>query len=161
MTFETTARPCRLHGDMTTPIKPLPEGADRWITWARWLRGVDAAVAWLGLWGVLVSITGTVSAGRAAAASFALVGLGFLTRPIRVFWRPASACVGLIVSRDLRPGDRAWYVRSQRADLALVTACHGVRMVIATSDVDVDEVLSVRRTRVLLLPADRPRIPAE
>ena len=146
---------------MTTPIKPLPEGADRWITWARWLRGADAAVAWLVLWGVLVSTPGMVSAGRAAAASVALLALGFLTRPVRVFWRPVSACVGLLVSRDLRPGDRAWYVRSHRADLALVTACHGIRVVIATSDVDIDEVLSVRRTRVLLLPADRARAPAE
>ena len=68
-----------------------------------------------------------------------------------------SAWVGLAVSRRLRPGDRAWYVRSQRADLVLVTACHGIRVVIVTPDVDADEGLSVRRTRVLLLPADRDR----
>jgi hypothetical protein len=146
---------------MTTPIKPLPEEADRWIAWARWLRGADAAVAWLSLWGVLASIPGTVSAGWAAAVAFVLVGLGFLALRIRVFWRPVSAYVGLKVSRGLRPGDRAWYVRSHRADLVLVTACHGVRVVIATSDVDADEVLSVRRTRVLLLPAERARTPAE
>ena len=121
---------------------------------------MDAAVAYLGLWGALVSIPGTFSAGQAAVLSFALVASGSLTRRIRAFWRPVSACVGLVVSRGLQPGDRAWYVRSRRADLVLITACHGIRMVIATSDVDADEVLSVRRTRVLLLPADRGRPPA-
>ena len=145
---------------MTTPIRPLPEDVDRWIAWARWLRTLDAALAWLGL-GVLLAIAGTFSAGQAAVLSLALVSLGALMRRIRAFWRPISACVGLIVSRGLRPGDRAWYVRSRRADLVLVTACHGTRVVIATSEIDADEVLSVRRTRVLLLPADRTRTPAD
>jgi hypothetical protein len=153
--------PCRLDRDMTAPIKPLPDAVDRWIVWARWLRGMDAAAAWLGLWGALVALVGTVTTGQAAIASFVLVSLGFVARPIRLHWRPVSACVGMIVSRHLRPGDRAWYVRSRRADLVLITACHGVRVVIAMSDVDVDEVLSVRRTRVLLLPADRARAPVE
>jgi hypothetical protein len=153
--------PCRLAGDMTTPIKPLPEDVDRWIAWARRLRGIDAAVAWLGLLAVLASIPGLLSAGQAAGLALALVVLGFLTRPIRLHWRPVSAWVGLVVSRDLRPGDRAWYVRSRRADLVLVTACHGIRLVIAPSEADVDEVLSVRRTRVLLIPADRARPPLE
>jgi len=146
---------------MTTPIKPLPEEVDRWIMWARWLRWADAGAAWLGLWGVLVSMPGIFSAGQAVVLSIALVGFGFLTRQIRLHWRPVSAWVGLMVSRGLRAGDRAWYVRSQRADLVLVTARHGVRLVIAPSDVDGDEVLSVRRTRVLLLPADRARTAAE
>ena len=146
---------------MTTPIRPLPEEVDRWIAWARWLRTLDATVAWLCLWGVLVSIPGTFSAGQAAVLSLVLVSSSFLTRRIRAFWRPISAYVGLMVSRSLRPGDRAWYVRSRRADLVLVTARHGARVVIATSDVDADEVLTVRRTRVLLLPADRGRAPAQ
>jgi hypothetical protein len=142
---------------MPTPIRPLPDDVDRWIVWARWLRTLDAAVAWLAVVGLLLSIRGPFTAGQAAVLSLALVSLSFLTRRIRVFWRPVSALVGLMVSRDLRPGDRAWYVRSRRADLVLVTACHGARMVIATSDVDADEVLTVRRTRVLLIPADRGR----
>jgi hypothetical protein len=144
---------------MTTPIRPLPEGVDRWVARARWLRIADAAVASLGLVGVLC-IPGTFSAGQAAVLSLALVSLSFLTHRARAFWRPISAGIGLLVSRGLRPGDRAWYVRSRRADLVLVTARHGVRVTIATSDIDADEVLSVRRTRVLLLPADRGRTPA-
>jgi hypothetical protein len=147
---------------MTTPIRPLPEDIDRWIAWARWLRGMDAVVAWLVLWGAFwVSSPGLVSAAQAAAVSFALVALGFLVRPIRLHWRPVSACVGLMVSRGLRPGDRAWYVRSQRADLVLVTARRGIRAVIGTAEDDADEVLSVRRTRVFLLPADRAPTVAE
>jgi hypothetical protein len=141
---------------MTTPIRPLPEDIDRWIALVRWLRGMDAAVAWLVLWGALWALfPGLVSAAQAAAVSFVLVALGFLMRPIRLHWRPVSACVGLMVSRGLRPGDRAWFVRSRRADLVLVTARHGIRAVIGTAEDDADEVLSVRRTRVLLLPADR------
>src|SRR5262249_38661500 len=146
----------RLLGDMPTPSKPLPEDVERWIAWARWVRAMDAVAAWL-LFVVLVSIPGILSVGRAAAVAFVLVSLAFLARPLRLHWRPVSACVGLMVSRGLRAGDRAWYVRSRRADLVLVTACHGVRLVIAPSDVDADEVLSVRRTRVLLLPAERAR----
>ncbi|HXJ83462.1 MAG TPA: hypothetical protein VMS64_32850 [Candidatus Methylomirabilis sp.] len=142
---------------MPTPIRPLPEEVESWIARARWLRGMDAVVAWLGLYVVMLSMPGLVSAGQAAALALVLVGFGFLARPIRLHWRPVSAWVGLIVSRGLRPGDRAWYVRSHRADLVLVTACHGIRLVIAPSDVDGDEVLSVRRTRVLLVPADPAR----
>ena len=145
---------------MTTPSKPLPEDVERWITWARWLRATDALAAWVAISLVLASIPGLVSAGQAAALGFVLASLAFLARPLRLHWRPVSAAVGLIVSRSLHPGDRAWYVRSHRADLVLVTACHGVRLVIAPSDVDGDEVLSVRRTRVLVLPAERARAAA-
>ncbi len=142
---------------MTAPIKPLPEEVDRWIARTRWLRRMDAGAAWLGLWGALVSILGPDSAREAAVLSCALLGLGLVTQPVRVLWRPVSACVGLMVSRGLRAGARAWYVRSDRADLVLVTARHGTRLVIATPDIDADEVLSVRRTRVLLLPAEGDR----
>jgi len=65
--------------------------------------------------------------------------------------------VGLAVSRGLRAGDRAWYVRSGEADLVLVTARHGARVVIARPDLADGEDLNVRRTRVLLLPAEGGR----
>ncbi len=139
---------------MTTPIRPVPEEADRCISRARWLRRIDAGVAWIGLWGALVAAVGPAWAKHAAVLSLVLVALGIVSQPLRVLWRPVSASVGLAVSRRLRPGDRAWYVRSGRADLVLVTARHGTRVVIATSDLDVDEVLNVRRTRVFLLPAE-------
>jgi len=142
---------------MTTPIKPLPNEIHRWIARARWLRWTDAAAAWVGLWAVGAAILGPASARPAAALSLAVLGLGLVVRPIRILWRPISAGVALTVSRDLHAGDRAWYVRSSRADLVLVTARHGTRLVIAPPGLDADEVLSVRRTRVLLLPVDEAR----
>jgi hypothetical protein len=142
---------------MTSPIRPLPHEVGRWISLAAWFRWGDAAVAWISLWPLLAWLVGLASA-PAAVASLVLVALGALTHPVRVLWRPISGGVGLAMSRGLQPGDRAWYVRSRHADPVLVTARHGARMRIATPDLDEpDEVLSVRRTRVLLIPADHDR----
>jgi hypothetical protein len=94
----------------------------------------------------------------AAVLALVLVALGRLILALRALWRPVSGAVGLAVSRRLQPGDRAWYVRSHQASLVLVTSRHGVRLAIAAPDPDEpDEILRVRRTRVLLLPADRVR----
>ena len=142
---------------MTSPIRPLPHEVARFISLAAWLRWCDAAVAWTMLWTLLAWFLGPASP-AAAVASLVLVTLGALTQPVRVLWRPVSGSVGLVLSRRLQPGDRAWYVRSRHADPVLVTARHGARMMIATPDRDEpDEVLSVRRTRVLLIPADHDR----
>jgi len=86
--------------------------------------------------------------------SLTFLCLGILIRPIRSSWRPISGWVGLAMSRGLRPGDRAWYVRSREADLVLVTARHGARLVIVRPDLAYSEGLTVRRTRVLLIPAE-------
>ena len=138
---------------MTSPIRPLPQKVNRWISRAAWLRWSDAGVAWVGLWAALGWFLAPVPA-LAAVLSLALVGLGAQIRPLRAVWRPVSGSVGLAVSRRLKPGDRAWYVRSSQADPVLVTARRGTRLVIATPELDEpDEVLTVRRTRVLLLPA--------
>jgi hypothetical protein len=139
---------------MTTPIRPLPEEVDRWVARTRWLRWLDAGVAWLSLWAAIRWMLASVSTRDAAFVAGALLGLGFMVRPLRALWRPVSAWVGLTVSRGLRAGDRAWYVRPDRADLVLVTARHGTRLVVATPGLDADEGLSVRRTRVLLLPSE-------
>lgn len=143
---------------MTTPIRSLPEEVERWIVRARWFRGLDAGVAWLSLWAAALWTFGAASARGAALAAGAVVGLGLMVRPLRLFWRPISASVGLTVSRDLRAGDRAWYVRPDHADLVLVTARHGTRLVIAMPHLDADEGLNVRRTRVLLLPSEAKRV---
>jgi hypothetical protein len=143
---------------MTSPIRPLPEEVNRWISRAAGLRWCDAVVAWLALSALAFWLL-DLTAIAAAALALALVGLASLIRPVRTPWRPISGCVGLAVSRSLKPGDRAWYVRSEHADPVLVTARHGTRLVIATPDLDEpDEVLTVRRTRVLLLPAQDTRL---
>jgi hypothetical protein len=139
---------------MTTPIRPVPREVNRWVSLCAWLRRADALVAWGLVWAALQGLPRMDSA-RAAVLAAIVVALGALIRPLRVVWRPASGAVGLAISRDLHPGDRAWYVRSGHADLVLVTARHGARLVIAPTDLqEPDEVLTIRRTRVLFVPAD-------
>jgi len=70
---------------------------------------------WIGLWGGLSSVLGSALASDAAVLSLTFLCLGLLIRPIRSSWRPISGWVGLAVSLCLRPGDRAWYVRSRDA----------------------------------------------
>src|SRR2546428_639179 len=96
------------------------------------------------------------SASRESLALLAVlvIALGALARPLRARWRPVSGVVGLAVSRRLSPGDPAWYVRPGDAERVLVTALHRTRVVIARLDESGAEGLSVRRTRVLLVPAD-------
>ena len=119
-----------------------------------WLRWLDALVAWVGLWSATVCVLGRTSAREAAVLSLILVGLSLGVRSLRTRWRPISGWVGLAMSRGLRVGDRAWYVRARQADLVLITARHGARLVIAGLSMAQDESLSIRRTRVLILPAD-------
>jgi len=142
---------------MTTPLEPLPDSVAHWISRVAWLRWADALVAWISLWGAWAALLGPILARHAAVMSLTCLALGLAIRPVRVRWRPASGWVGLAVSRGLRPGDRAWYVRSGEADLVLVTARHGTRLVIARPGLVADEGLNVRRTRVLLIPADAGR----
>jgi hypothetical protein len=132
----------------------VPHGIVRWTSRVRWLRGLDALVAWTVLWGTSLTVLGWASAREAAVLSLILVGLALMVRPLRARWRPVTGWVGLAMSRSLQVGDRAWYVRAHRADLVLVTARHGARLVIAGPTLADDESLSVRRTRVLVLPTD-------
>ncbi len=139
---------------MTTPMKPVPEFVARWMTRVRWFRWLNAFVAWAGLWGISAAVLERGLAGEAAVLGLILVGLGFVVRPLRTRWRPLSGWLGLAMSRSLHSGDRAWYVRTHQADLVLVTARHGTRLVIARPNLAQDESLTLRRTRVLVLPAD-------
>jgi hypothetical protein len=138
---------------MRTPIRPVPEEIARWMSRMLWLRGLDLVVAWTGLLAVAL-VLGLGSGKEAGLVSLALLCLGLSIRPLRVRWRPITGWVGLRMSRSLLPGERAWYVRPRAVSLVLVTARHGVRLVIAGPDLAKDEGMSVRRTRVLLLPAD-------
>jgi len=137
-----------------TPIRPLPESVARWTAGARYLRWLDGLAAWAALWIVLATLQPDAAATAQAVLAAVLVGLGRLAPPVRTRWRPGSGLAGLLLSRTLRPGDRAWYVRPGQAQAVLVAARHGARMVIAVPGQDAAEGISVRRTRVLLLPAD-------
>jgi hypothetical protein len=138
---------------MTTPMRRVPDGVLAWVGRRRWLRWCDAVLAWAVLWVVWAVVRGPAYPQAAAVATLALVVAGGYIHPVRVRWRPISGWVGMHLSRDLRPGDRAWYV-ARDASLVVVTARRGVRIAIARPDLVQDEVIRVRRTRVFLLPAD-------
>src|SRR5881396_3113417 len=132
---------------MRGPLKPLPAAVARWTVTARILRWLDALAAWLGVWAGAAMVL--PSASREPLALLAALAL-----PLRARWRPVSGGVGLAVSRRLSPGDQVWYVRPGAAERVLVTALHRTPVVIARLDESGAEGLSVRRTRVLLVPAD-------
>ena len=137
-----------------TPIRPLPERIARWTTRARWLRWVDALVAWIVVEGLVVAMLSGLPPGGPVAIAGTLVAVLGLIPPIRRGWRPASGLVGLRLSRTLVPGDRAWYLRPGAADLVIVTGRQGLRLTIAAPGRGAAEGMSVRRSRVLLLSAD-------
>jgi hypothetical protein len=131
----------------------LPIPIERWTSRLRWFRGLDALLAWLT---VLLGLTMLFPQVPPRTAMMLAAGLLFLVALIprlRLAWRPVSGTTTVLVSRGLRPGDRAWFVHGRGADLVLVTARHGLRMVVARPGHDAAEGMSVRRTRVLLLPA--------
>jgi hypothetical protein len=141
---------------MTTPMRPVPADVDRWLGRRRWLRWADALLAWLLLAALALLLLGPERSDLAAGLALALVIAGVWLQPLRVRWRPITGWVGLRMSRDLRPGARAWYLGAHEATLVVVTARRGVRLVIARPGLAQDEGMSVRRTRVFVLAADTP-----
>ncbi|MFQ5830486.1 MAG: hypothetical protein ACE5JD_15225 [Candidatus Methylomirabilia bacterium] len=139
---------------MRTPIKPLPAAVLSWTNRVRWLRRLDAVAAWVLLWALAAPLLQGISGTAQAVLAAALVGLGSLVAPLRARWRPISAWAALSISRPLRAGDRAWHVTPEEAELVIVTARQGLRVVIAHRGQGPAEGIAVRRTRVLLLPAD-------
>lgn len=141
---------------MGTPLRPLPEDVARWSARARWLRRLDAVAAWLAVWALAAVTVPEVAPGPQAVGAGVLVGLLGLAAPLRLRWRPISGAAGLWLSRTLAPGDRAWHLRPDTPELVIVTARRGLRLTVAVPGRGSEEGLSVRRTRVLLLEADRP-----
>ena len=137
---------------MATPTAPVPTTVETWITRSRYLRWIDALAAWVVLLGVTAALLPEQPARTIVVGSLALVVIGLMLRPLRLRWRPVSGWVGVIVSRSLRPGQRAWFVRDGRADTVLITARRGLRVTIAAPALGEAETLTVRRTRVLLIP---------
>ena len=136
---------------MRSPLRPLPAAVTRWTATARVLGWLDALAAYLAIW-----VGAAVVFPSASGASLAVLvaALGALLRPLRVRWRPVRGAVALVLSARLSPGDHAWYVRPGHAERVLVTARRRTRVVIARLNDEGAEGLSVRRTRVLLVPAD-------
>jgi len=137
---------------MRTPLTPLPDDITRWMRLLGWMRALDALLAWFGAWAALALAAPHARAVSLAVLAAAVVGACAASRPVRLRWRPVSGAVGVYVSRSLSAGDRAWFVRAADAELVLVTARHGLRLVVAFGARGPAEGISVRRTRVLLVP---------
>lgn len=138
---------------MRTPVRPLPPSVARWATWARVLRWLDAASGATTLWAIVAAGVPGRTASADLAIALLVFGVAACLAPLRRRWRPVSAIVGIVVSRDLKPGDRAWYARPDGVERVLVTARGVNRIVIATGRPGAAEGITVRRTRVLLVPA--------
>jgi len=139
---------------MRSPLRPLPAAVTRWTAAARVLGWLDALAASLAIWGGAAVAFPSASRASLAVLAAAVTALGALLRPLRVRWRPVRGAVALVLSARLSPGDQAWYVRPGHAERVLVTARRRTRVVIARLNDEGAEGLSVRRTRVLLVPAD-------
>ena len=142
---------------MRSPLRPLPAAVVRWTAAVRVLRRLDALAAGLAIWGGAAIAFPSASREPLAVLAVLVAALGALVRPLRARWRPLSGAVALVLSARLSPGDQAWYVRPDHAERVLVTARHRTRVVIARLNDAGAEGLSVRRTRVLLVPADSAR----
>ena len=139
---------------MRSPLRPLPAAVTRWTAAARVLGWLDALAAYLAIWGGAAVALPSASRASLAVLAALVAALGALLRPLRVRWRPVRGAVALVLSARLSPGDQAWYVRPGHAERVLVTARRRTRVVIARLNDEGAEGLSVRRTRVLLVPAD-------
>ncbi len=103
------------------PIRPVPDFVLRWKFRARVLRVLDFIAAWFALWMVGIRVV-AVSPGDVAVVALAvLCGCAFIA-PFRTRWRPLSAVVGIVISRRVRPGNRAWYITRSQAEQVLITA---------------------------------------
>jgi hypothetical protein len=137
---------------MATPTTPVPTTVEAWISRARYLRWLDALAAWIVLLAIVAELSPAQSGGAVAVIAAIGVSLGTMLRSVRRHWRPVSGWAGLVVSRPLRPGNRAWFVRDGHADAVLVTGRRGIRLSIAAPGGGEAETLTVRRTRVFLIP---------
>jgi hypothetical protein len=120
---------------------------------ARLLRWLDALAGALVLWSALAAWPGALPGGAAGLTALALTGALALAGPLRQRWRPASAAVGLWISRSLVAGDLAWRVGPASVERVIVTGRRGVSVTVAGLRGDAAEGLTVRRTRVLLIPS--------
>jgi hypothetical protein len=119
----------------------------------RLLRWADALAAWVALWLALAASEAPLSPGRTAMVAVLLLGALALVAPVRRRWRLISGAVGLWMSRSIAVGDRAWCVGPDSAEPVIVTARRGAHMTVASPGRDGIEGLSVRRTRVLVVPS--------
>jgi len=113
-------------------------------------------VAWIIVWIGAARLVPTADLAAVAIVAAILVAVACAATPLRAWWRPITGLTALMVSRRLRPGDRAWRVTADGAELVVITARRGLRLVVAGGAQDPAEGTAVRRTRTLLVRADEP-----
>jgi hypothetical protein len=139
---------------MRSPVRALPPGVERWVWRARWLGWLEALAVAVVVWPLLALWLADLPPLASAILALGLVGLAALVPALRRRWRPIRALVSLSASRGLRPGDHAWLLLPDYIEPVIVTARRRLRLVVARSGQGPTEGLEVRRTRVLVVPAE-------
>src|SRR5437660_11501878 len=111
---------------VTSPTSPVPVVVERWLSRSRYLRWIDAGIAWLILAVLAASVLPRSSVGSVALASAVVLVLATMDPALRLRWRAVRGWIRLAVSRPLRPGDRAWFVRDGRAGAVLLPRARGL-----------------------------------
>src|SRR5207249_10839610 len=101
---------------VTSPTSPVPVVVERWLSRSRYLRWIDAGIAWLVLAVLAASVLPRPSAGSIALASAVVLVLAPRVPAPRVRWRPVGGRVRPPVSRPLGPGEPAGVARDVGGD---------------------------------------------
>src|SRR5207245_10221196 len=96
---------------VTSPTSPVPVVVERWLSRSRYLRWIDAGIAWLVLAVLAASVLPRPSAGSVALASAVVLVLATMGPALRIRWPPVCAWIGIAVRRPLRPAGRAGLAR--------------------------------------------------
>jgi hypothetical protein len=139
---------------MRSPVRSLPPDVERWVWRVRWLGWLEALAVGLVAWLILALWLPDMPPLASAILALGLVGLAALVPALRRRWRPIRALVALSASRGLKPGDHAWLLLPEYIEPVIVTARRRLRLVVARSGQGPSEGLEVRRTRVLVVPAE-------
>jgi hypothetical protein len=139
---------------MRSPVRSLPPDVERWVWRARWLGWLEALTVGFVAWLILALWLPDMPPLASPILALGLVGLAALVPVLRRRWRPIRALVALSASRGLKPGDHAWLLLPEYIEPVIVTARRRLRLVVARSGQGPSEGLEVRRTRVLVIPAE-------
>src|SRR2546427_10163434 len=92
---------------VTSPTSPVPVVVERWLSRSRYLRWIDAGIAWLVLAVLAASVLPRSSAGAVALASAGGLVLATVGPAPRIRWRPLSGWVSPARSPPRRPAGPA------------------------------------------------------
>src|SRR5437773_12439819 len=91
---------------VTSPTSPVPVVVERWLSRSRYLRWIDAGIAWLVLAVLAASVLPRPSAGAIALASAVVLVLATMVPALRTRWRPRGRSVRPPARPPLPAADR-------------------------------------------------------